>query len=555
MADEAKDIASLIQKISISDTFNLPDIFDNEEGWGPCPAPSKFKGVPFAPFSKSDRIGRVSDWNADRKRQQTRFGVPFGATDTFAFKSTLDENSFSLVDHKSQKQKFRRFGFSRFQPRRPWINRGGRMGRGGGRGGFNNRRQNPRGKSRWGYSNFTQQQKREPSIKIKEEWKLVQEIDFKDLADQSVAIPPGTDLTTAGMLRSYHPDFDRVTPKNYKTLSQYRNVEHVNLTTSQDPVLGTYMKKKTRAGNVFATDTILGLLMAATRSVAPWDVIVTKTGDMLVFDKRPNSKIDFQTVNENWNETPAEKDSINHPDKLAREATLINHSFTQMVAPEKSGKSYQLVLPNPFTSFVKEGNQPASEGYRYRKWTVEDVTIVARTTLHGFTVQKDPSGEEKRNFVFIRALNQFDSKIQGFDWKEKLEAQSGAALAAEMKNNTNKITRWAAEMHLAGVQEFRLGFVSRKIPRDPLHHLILLVQRFNPALFITNARISLGKLWGSLLFIIDICKEQPDGKYLLMRDPNEPKLNLYSVPEDAFSDETGDPFGDSAAGAPSSAGK
>jgi translation initiation factor 3 subunit D len=44
------------------------------------------------------------------------------------------------------------------------------------------------------------------------------------------------------------------------------------------------MSKKT--ATVYTTDTILSLLMCATRSVYPWDIIITREGDHLIFDKR-----------------------------------------------------------------------------------------------------------------------------------------------------------------------------------------------------------------------------------------------------------------------------
>ena len=31
-------------------------------GWGPCELPDAFKDMPYQPFSKSDRMGKISDW-------------------------------------------------------------------------------------------------------------------------------------------------------------------------------------------------------------------------------------------------------------------------------------------------------------------------------------------------------------------------------------------------------------------------------------------------------------------------------------------------------------
>ena len=50
------------------------------------------------------------------------------------------------------------------------------------------------------------------------------------------------------------------------------------------------------AGEVFMTDDVLATLMCATRSTYPWDVVITKRGGVLMFDKRTNSSLDFLTV-------------------------------------------------------------------------------------------------------------------------------------------------------------------------------------------------------------------------------------------------------------------
>ena len=39
--------------------FNPPNIQDNPHGWGPCAIPDQFKDLPYQPFSKGDRLGKV----------------------------------------------------------------------------------------------------------------------------------------------------------------------------------------------------------------------------------------------------------------------------------------------------------------------------------------------------------------------------------------------------------------------------------------------------------------------------------------------------------------
>lgn len=39
--------------------FKAPVIQDNVNGWGPCDMPEQFRDMPYQPFSKGDRLGKV----------------------------------------------------------------------------------------------------------------------------------------------------------------------------------------------------------------------------------------------------------------------------------------------------------------------------------------------------------------------------------------------------------------------------------------------------------------------------------------------------------------
>lgn len=40
--------------------FTSPAVQNNSTGWGPCEMPDQFKDIPYQPFSKGDRLGKVS---------------------------------------------------------------------------------------------------------------------------------------------------------------------------------------------------------------------------------------------------------------------------------------------------------------------------------------------------------------------------------------------------------------------------------------------------------------------------------------------------------------
>ena len=51
--------------------FKLPQIEENVEGWGPTGVPTHLKDVPFMPYSKGDRLGRIADFG--QMAQQRNF--------------------------------------------------------------------------------------------------------------------------------------------------------------------------------------------------------------------------------------------------------------------------------------------------------------------------------------------------------------------------------------------------------------------------------------------------------------------------------------------------
>ena len=46
--------------------LKVPNVVDNPDGWGPLEGfvmlENQLQNVPYAPFSKNERIGRVADW-------------------------------------------------------------------------------------------------------------------------------------------------------------------------------------------------------------------------------------------------------------------------------------------------------------------------------------------------------------------------------------------------------------------------------------------------------------------------------------------------------------
>ena len=416
--------------------------------------------------------------------------------------------------------------------------RGGRgPGRGAGRGGnrFNNRID------------------RSPSVAVQPDWTKVEELDLAKLTKHLVAstdVPNPDDILWCGFLDQYNDNFDKITARQPQPLKRMEHKEFYPVTTTDDPVLEKLAIDGT--GQVFVTDTILAHLMTCTRSVYPWDLVIQKLpgSGILFLDKRDNSQLDYLTVHETSYNPPNAEEGVNTPERLGLEATMINQNFSQQIL-KKSGRK-DMDMPNPFfdPDDAEEGMEPSSVAFRYRKFKLDDkTTLVARTELHGLV--------KKTQYMTAFALNEYtplasntgksDGKQDsssaspntnvGPSWRDKIDSQRGAVLANELKNNSFKLAKWTAQSLLAGADQMKIGFCSRVAPKNPYEHVILATQFYRPKDFATQITLSEGQMWAMMRMFVHLFQKQPEGKYVLMREPNKAILTLYKVPPETFEDD------------------
>ena len=61
--------------------------------------------------------------------------------------------------------------------------------------------------------------------------------------------------------------------------------------------------------------------------------------------------------------------------------------------------------------------------------------------------------------------------------------------------------------------------------------------------------LNLNNGWGIVRTIVDMCLKKPDGKYVLVKDPNKQLLRLYEVPPGTFEEGEDEETAGSVAGA------
>ncbi|KAM0802440.1 putative eukaryotic translation initiation factor 3 subunit D [Usnea florida] len=553
----------------------------SEESWGPpTTTDALVHGVPYAPYSKGDKLGRMADWTTEGKDREGRGGrqqynrnyrdqqvYGAGTSSLFAVQVAEDESSFSVVDNTRASTKTRGFGrgggtIFRGRGRGGRDQRGGRgtfqSSRVGGRGGqqaylYDQRggARGGRGGRRFGWKDYDKPQRnRDSSVNIKPDWTMLEEIDFARLLKLNLETSAGEDIDSYGFLYYYDRGYDKPPVKNTERKLNVVDRAAYNVTTSSDPIIQELAEKD--EATIFATDNIISMLMCAPRSVYSWDLVITKQGSKLYLDKRDGSSLDMVSVNENAADAPLEasegnKDSINFPGALALEATFINHNFANQTVLESETSKLEMLHENPFYNPSEETEPLASKAYKYRRFDLslekdeDPLHLIVRTEIDA-VVKNNISGEDQ--LLTLKALNEFDHKAQGsggaLDWRTKLTSQRGAVVATEMKNNSCKLARWATQAILAGADVMKLGFVSRASPKVPDRHVILGVVGYDPRKFAEQMNLNLANGWGIVRTIVDMCRNMKDGKYVLVKDPNKALLRLYEVPVGTFEEEDGE---------------
>ncbi|KAG5219936.1 Eukaryotic translation initiation factor [Salix suchowensis] len=487
-------------------SFSLPPINDNPDGsWGPSSS-----NLPEHGQSSSSRwtalYSKYSWWRTWWRRRDGATVFGSGTASAFAYFHVEDESSFSLVDNKTAAPR-RGGGFARGREGTEGtllgadaaipevdeevlvdeeisISEEGDVEAGGtGRRSFILDPQTGR--------------TRESSVVISPQWSMLEEIEFHRLAKLRLEVDAPEDITPLQLI-------DRI---------------KYNTTTSDDPVIQQ------------CSDVRSSICVS-------WDIVIVREGNNLFFDKRDGGPFDTVTVNENASDPPQdptppnpnnptekaavpETPSINSATSLSLEATYINQNF-----------SFQAVSENPRLPLLILRTRTLSMGLMkpipwlrvdigtaYSTWVSQKM----KTSRSVFEPKSTPTRQAKAILVMVKAS-------WGPDWRSKLDSQRGAVVATEMKNNSCKLAKWAVQSVLAGADLMKIGYISRANPRDPSRHVILSTASMRPTDFAGQLGVSLVNGWGIVRTVTDLCMKMPEGKYVLVKDPNKVSENSITIP-------------------------
>lgn len=535
------------------DLSQLPSI---ENPWGPSdstPESLQFNGVPYAPFIKSDKLGKIADWQSTKEEEQ----VPlknnnlqkkrdlyhaYGASAAKLFGAETEEKGFSLVESTTSSSSNKQTVLNGHR-KRHFQNQTGKKQNNNGPisqvqtskkkvGTTPPTKKQPITKNaakwgnvkKWGNNKWNKEEtkSKESSIVIEEDWISVADIEFNKLTKLNLDVPKPETISLDGTIHQYLKKYENTIPTDLEYVLQTQYMQ----TTSDDPLMKDYAKSGT--AKVFITDAIIAQLMCTPRSSASWDVIVTKKNGKIFFDKRENTFT--LPVNENSNLAEVKESDINHPSKLELEDIETSNAF---IKGSLARNSVKLSERSPISQ-----SSAIPKGYKYVKFDLpngsstnddsqDSIPIIVRVGLDAYTYTASSN-------VALHTLLQFESN----DWRTRFNGGAqGNIFVDEVKKNNNKLSQWATECVLGGVNQMKLGFVTRADPKSNSSHLVVGTMTSNIDILCQQLKLSINNGWGIVKSFIDIIEHEggeEDYRFVIFKTPNSQKVIIYKVPFDTF---------------------
>ncbi len=458
-------------------------------------------------------------------------GEPAPGTSLFNFKQATDGGGdFELVDNKPVPKKFG--GPQQRRPQQPrWGQQPAHHGQGQpGRGGHGQQggrgygQQGGRGQG-FGFRQPWRDQRAErvlsESIEVGSNWELLgDQISLPPLSKLTTKVDEGETLVSLGSLPGYDRAADRVAPKIPAKLKapSAAAIFGASLRVWDDATMNKLAAGD--EGDVFVSDLVLTVMMTAPRSVYPWDIVVKKVGGKLFIDRRSGSTLENVSNGETAPDPLQEdKENVNGIENVNAEATFVHQAFREQVLSSTKSHAIGDALPANLAS----ASVPAA-GFKYKRFDLGTIRVVVRCEVDGHvTVANNIQA------VAVHALNEFDPKWSGIDWRTKIDTQRGAVLATELKNNAAKMARWTAQALLADVDVIKLGYVSRASFRSSKTHQLLGTQTVKPKDFASQMNLSMDNAWGIAKALLIFMRDAADEEGTLLLHSLRLLLSLHLI--------------------------
>lgn len=555
--------------------FTLDFLQSPSNPWGPSkviPAALTFNGIPYAPFSKSDKLGKVSDWqSADEQssKNQKYFRDPYHAygassASKFAVEQDYgDADSFEVVDSSvsaAAPSSAASSSSAGIQSRQKTVLRGKlnntNLRKGNNPGPKINIRKTNVSSSQhsqrrnWVNPNQSQiddaTKRKKVAAEIKANYSKITDIDFHKLTKLNLDLGKNSAGETVciranlKLIKSYNKAFDKLSStSNLQKKSAPLRVYSKEFTsdyvdTMEDDVLKTFANDNT--ADILITSDILATIMASHKSNFPWDIKITKnlkTGK-LYFCEDPENQIET-IVDENDKELfsknfHSEDNTINNYLKLSEEFNTVNANFKKFVSSTASIDA-KTVAPG---SIPLEKSESVKSGkiYRYKLFKIPENTnqVEEHKKSHKLTLAKQEEEESEIKYLKIAVRTEADllRKIEGsdneyeavavhalnqykssqLDWKTTLLAKRGAIISTELRKNNNLMSKWIINAVLGEVSDIKLGFIGRDSFNSTEKHTVLGVFTHTPLSLASQSNLLIGNGWAIFKSIIDIVNHE-----------------------------------------------
>lgn len=279
--------------------------------------------------------------------------------------------------------------------------------------------------------------------------------------------------------------------------------------------------------------------MTAPKSLYSWDVQFKKYQDKIFIDKREETNmLDYLTVNETSHESqPADDESVNGVRALLEEAKKVQERILYQECIKKEEFKHSLKEKDPF---IEDEHQIAvRQGYVYNIWRLPNKRrICIRSTIHSYKQKIITQGEEGKpdteRFVYQNTYSLLEYENNAQNWKTSLDMMTAQCLTKEVQDNSCKVSRWVVQSLLAGVDQIKFVFVSRKYQKDPNHHVILGTYGTDVRSYQNQINLSMTQCWAILQEAIDYIYGYGEqiGEYVFMKEPTKHMLRLFKVTQE-----------------------
>eukprot|EP00347_Sterkiella_histriomuscorum_P018459 403345439 len=554
----------MVDKLDLSDL----GVSLNNSVFGPSAGTQwdNFDGKFYQPYNKKEKIGKVCDFVSVATQQAmaqanlstaahtklTQKTQAAAAAQAAPQKELFDEDDkgFEVVEQETVVKKKKTYtqgergGRGGYQQRggyQNWHQRGAqRGGRGGnqrgGRGGYY------RGQQDYGgfVHNFGKRGFREASIEIRGDWPVIEELSKNQLEKLNpVQATLSSVAAQCGEIHAYNRDLDKA--RTYKPQSlQVFNGQVFNVQTLDDPVIKRLAQEN--KAQIFATETAVAAIMTAPKSLYSWDVVIKKYLDKIFIDKRDeHNMLDNLTVNETSSENqPMDDETLNGVRQLMAEAVNVNNSWRYQQYAKN--QKIDLAEKDPFVEV--EGQVAARLGYLYKIWDLGNKRkICIRSTVHAYLPkqEQEPVDEEsKEEAKQVKQIYQNTYAVVEYEnnksnWKQNLDLMMGQCMTREVQDNSAKVTRWVIESLLAGAEQIKFAFLTRKTAKSNQGHILLGTYGVSTNSFANQINLNMSNCWAILRDLIDGIyidgkkTGEQSGEYIYMKDPNKALMRLFRI--------------------------